>query len=167
VLEYNVPGGKRNRGLSVIGSLRHLVSPDKLTEEDVKTAIILGCYKRSFWLLDDIMDESLTRRGKPCWYKKAGVGNIAINDFLLIEATIYKLLRNMCIVNLIMWMFWICFMSDGDDDVDIRWWAVAIHQQGQSNTTMAMYTDVVSNNRYDDHVSEIVFHSWYKGHTVS
>ena len=48
--------------------------------------------------------------------------------------------------------------SDGDDDVDIRWWAVAIHQQGQSNTTMAMYTDVVSNNRYDDHVSEIVFH---------
>ena len=34
--------GKRNRGLSVIGSLRHLVSPDKLTEEDAKTAIILG-----------------------------------------------------------------------------------------------------------------------------
>lgn len=34
--------GKRNRGLSVIGSLRHLVSPDKLTEEDAKTAVILG-----------------------------------------------------------------------------------------------------------------------------
>lgn len=34
--------GKRNRGLSVIGSLRHLVGPDKLTEEDAKTAIILG-----------------------------------------------------------------------------------------------------------------------------
>ncbi|KAK2551855.1 Farnesyl pyrophosphate synthase [Acropora cervicornis] len=34
--------GKRNRGLSVIGSLRHLVSPDKLTEEQLKTASILG-----------------------------------------------------------------------------------------------------------------------------
>ncbi|XP_068703269.1 farnesyl pyrophosphate synthase-like [Montipora foliosa] len=97
VLEYNVPGGKRNRGLSVIGSLRHLVSADKLTEEEVKTAIILGwCVEwlQAFFLVaDDIMDESLTRRGKPCWYIKAGVNNIAVNDFLLIEATIYKLLR--------------------------------------------------------------------------
>lgn len=97
VLEYNVPGGKRNRGLSVIGSLRHLIGPDKLAEEDVKTAVILGwCVEwlQAFFLVaDDIMDESLTRRGKPCWYKKTGVGNIAINDFLLIEATIYKLLK--------------------------------------------------------------------------
>jgi len=68
-----------------------------LTEEEVKTAIILGwCVEwlQAFFLVaDDIMDESLTRRGKPCWYKKAGIGSIAINDFLLIEATIYKLLR--------------------------------------------------------------------------
>ncbi|XP_067052756.1 farnesyl pyrophosphate synthase-like isoform X1 [Acropora muricata] len=96
VLEYNVPGGKRNRGLSVIGSLRHLVSPDKLTEEQLKTASILGwCVEwlQAFFLVaDDIMDESLTRRGKPCWYLKAEVSNIAVNDFLLIEATIYKLL---------------------------------------------------------------------------
>lgn len=34
--------GKKNRGLSVIGSLRHLISPDKLTETDEKNAIILG-----------------------------------------------------------------------------------------------------------------------------
>jgi len=97
VLEYNVPGGKRNRGLSVIGSLRHLVNPNELAEDDVKTAVILGwCVEwlQAFFLVaDDIMDESLTRRGKPCWYKKAGVGSIAINDFLLIEATIYKLLK--------------------------------------------------------------------------
>lgn len=89
--------GKRNRGLSVIGSLRHLVSPDKLTEEDAKTAVILGwCVEwlQAFFLVaDDIMDESLTRRGKPCWYLKAGVNNIAVNDFVLIEATMYNLLR--------------------------------------------------------------------------
>ena len=102
--------GKRNRGLSVIGSLRHLVNLDELAEDDVKTAIILGwCVEwvcswkildheilsslfvlllkttfigvdpfccslfqlQAFFLVaDDIMDESLTRRGKPCWYKK-------------------------------------------------------------------------------------------------
>lgn len=97
VLEYNVPGGKKNRGLSVIGSLRHLISPDKLTETDEKNAIILGwCVEwlQAFFLVaDDIMDESLTRRGKLCWYRKTGIGNIAVNDFLLIEATIYKLLK--------------------------------------------------------------------------
>ncbi|KAM7440820.1 hypothetical protein ABFA07_010058 [Porites harrisoni] len=97
VLEYNVPGGKRNRGLSVVASLRQLISPDNLTKEDVRTAVILGwCVEwlQAFFLVaDDIMDESLTRRGKPCWYRKTGVGSIAINDSFLIEATIYKLLK--------------------------------------------------------------------------
>lgn len=39
---FNIRLGKRNRGLSVIGSLRHLVNLDELAEDDVKTAIILG-----------------------------------------------------------------------------------------------------------------------------
>lgn len=97
VLEYNVPGGKKNRGLSVIGSLRHLISPDKLKEKAKKNAVILGwCVEwlQAFFLVaDDIMDKSSTRRGKACWYTKAGIGDIAINDFLLIEASIYKLLK--------------------------------------------------------------------------
>ena len=34
--------GKRNRGLSVIGSLRHLVGPAELKSDDIRTAIVLG-----------------------------------------------------------------------------------------------------------------------------
>ena len=34
--------GKRVRGISVVMSLRHLMHPDDLTEDDVRTAIILG-----------------------------------------------------------------------------------------------------------------------------
>lgn len=34
--------GKRNRGLSVVASLRQLISPDNLTKENVRTAVILG-----------------------------------------------------------------------------------------------------------------------------
>ena len=47
------------------------------------------------WLLvaDDIMDESLTRRGQPCWYKCKGVGHIAINDAVTIEALVFKILK--------------------------------------------------------------------------
>jgi farnesyl diphosphate synthase len=52
------------------------------------------------WLLvaDDMMDESVTRRGQPCWYKsktKQGnpVGTIAINDAVTIEALVFKILK--------------------------------------------------------------------------
>ena len=47
------------------------------------------------WLLvaDDIMDESQTRRGQPCWYKQPGVGHIAINDAVTIEALVFKILK--------------------------------------------------------------------------
>lgn len=46
-----------------------------------------------FLIIDDIMDNSSTRRGHPCWYKVDGVGNAAINDSLMIENGIYYLLK--------------------------------------------------------------------------
>lgn len=97
VLEYNVPGGKCNRGLMVIGSLKHLVSERELTEDEERKALILGwCIEwlQAFFLVaDDIMDQSKLRRGKLCWYLKEGVGLVAVNDSLWIEGTIYKILR--------------------------------------------------------------------------
>lgn len=47
-----------------------------------------------FIVTDDIMDASFTRRGQPCWYKVAGVGNIAINDALMLECGLYFILKN-------------------------------------------------------------------------
>ena len=40
------------------------------------------------------MDQSVTRRGQPCWYKLDSVGNIAINDAFMLEAAIYHLLKS-------------------------------------------------------------------------
>ncbi|KAI8499330.1 hypothetical protein Bbelb_230940 [Branchiostoma belcheri] len=100
VLEYNCPGGKRNRGLSVITSYRYLVNSDQLTEENIHRAMVVGwCIEwlQAFFLvLDDIMDQSQTRRGQPCWYRVEEVGNMAINDACYIESCIYKLLRRFC-----------------------------------------------------------------------
>ncbi|XP_058503380.1 farnesyl pyrophosphate synthase isoform X1 [Solea solea] len=100
VLEYNAPGGKKNRGLSVIGSLRELLPPSQLTQDTVQRALIVGwCIEllQAFFLVaDDIMDSSVTRRGQPCWYKKDGIGLDAINDSFLLEASIYRLLRKHC-----------------------------------------------------------------------
>lgn len=46
-----------------------------------------------FLITDDIMDKSETRRGQPCWYKLEDVGMIAINDSLMIESSIFYILK--------------------------------------------------------------------------
>lgn len=46
-----------------------------------------------FLVADDIMDGSTTRRGEPCWYRRDGVGMIAINDSCILEGSIFVLLK--------------------------------------------------------------------------
>lgn len=96
VLQYNVPHGKKNRGLFVVLAYKYLVQHP--TEDDLHIARVLGwCIEmlQAFFLVaDDIMDQSLTRRGRPCWYKKENVGLEAINDSIYLESAIYKLLKH-------------------------------------------------------------------------
>ncbi|KAM9294622.1 farnesyl pyrophosphate synthase [Gastrophryne carolinensis] len=100
VLEYNTPGGKCNRGMTVLAAFRELVGPELQKDGNVQRALVVGwCVEllQAFLLVaDDIMDSSVTRRGQPCWYKQAGIGLDAINDAFLLEATIYRLLRKYC-----------------------------------------------------------------------
>ncbi|KAJ1981427.1 Farnesyl pyrophosphate synthetase [Dimargaris xerosporica] len=101
-VEYNVNGGKMNRGLSVVDALAVLRRQQTgqatpLSAEDTKRATILGwCIEllQAFFLIsDDIMDSSVTRRGQPCWYRQPAVGMIAINDAFIIEMMIYRILK--------------------------------------------------------------------------
>ncbi|KAK7749450.1 hypothetical protein SLS53_000023 [Cytospora paraplurivora] len=95
-LETNPLGGKCNRGMSVPDSVSQLLGK-KLTEEEYFHAAALGWMTellQAFFLVsDDIMDGSITRRGKPCWYRTEGVGMVAINDAFMLEAAIYTLLK--------------------------------------------------------------------------
>ncbi|KCV73224.1 isoprenoid biosynthesis-like protein [Fonticula alba] len=96
MMNYNVPGGKMNRGLSVHDTYAALVGRP-LTEDEVTKAFVLGWtveWLQAFFLVaDDIMDRSITRRGQPCWYKNPEVGNFAINDSFALESAIYILLK--------------------------------------------------------------------------
>jgi geranylgeranyl pyrophosphate synthase len=46
-------------------------------------------FNAAYLVWNDIMDESSTRRGQPCWYRRDSVGMAAINDGCLIKSTIY------------------------------------------------------------------------------
>ncbi|KAI0631905.1 farnesyl-diphosphate synthase [Trametes polyzona] len=95
-LEYNVPGGKLNRGLSVVDSVEILKGRPLSEDEYFKAALLGWCIEllQAFFLVsDDMMDQSVTRRGQPCWYRVEGVNYIAINDSFMLEGAIYFLLK--------------------------------------------------------------------------
>lgn len=95
-LNANTPGGKLNRGLSVPDTVYHLMGRD-LEPEEFRLSSTLGWLTellQAFFLVsDDIMDSSVTRRGEPCWYRRPGVGMIAINDAFMLESSIYLILK--------------------------------------------------------------------------
>ncbi|ONK78037.1 uncharacterized protein A4U43_C02F13540 [Asparagus officinalis] len=97
MLDYNVPGGKLNRGISVIDSYQLLKEGSQLTDDEFFLSSVLGwCIEwlqAYFLVVDDIMDNSHTRRGQPCWFRLPKVGLIAINDGVLLRNHIPRMLK--------------------------------------------------------------------------
>ena len=99
MMAHTVPGGKLNRGLTVLHTARVVAASrgTPLTKQQETEAAILGWnveWLQAFFLVaDDKMDSSVTRRGLPCWYRMPGVGNVAINDAFVLESQIYQMLR--------------------------------------------------------------------------
>jgi farnesyl diphosphate synthase len=98
--DYNVPGGKLNRGMAVADVLGALKAsdgkPTSLFPADALDANVVGwCieFLQAFFLVaDDIMDGSVTRRGQPCWFRRPEVGMVACNDYILLECALYRCL---------------------------------------------------------------------------
>ncbi|KAI0321226.1 farnesyl diphosphate synthase [Amylostereum chailletii] len=114
-IDYNLPGGKQHRGVSVFETASLLVQRE-LSDEEHARAIALGwaielvrspsplrvrmsliipdAQAHAYCLvIDDMMDQSITRRGKPCWYHVEGVGSRAINDAGIIKGAIFNIVR--------------------------------------------------------------------------
>ncbi|KAK2878173.1 hypothetical protein FQN49_001076 [Arthroderma sp. PD_2] len=95
-LIHNTIGGKCNRGLSVVDTTRLLLGRDITSKEYLDTAMLgwmIELLQAMMLVLDDIMDASKTRRGKPCWYLVPDVGMAAVNDAPMLESAIYILLK--------------------------------------------------------------------------
>lgn len=99
MMDYNVPGGKLNRGTTVVSVHRTLMGSSKaLTPLDIARASVLGWaieFLQAFFLVaDDVMDDSQTRRGQPCWYKLPKVKMVAINDSFLLESYVFTMIKS-------------------------------------------------------------------------
>ncbi|KAK7061224.1 fructose-bisphosphate aldolase [Favolaschia claudopus] len=95
-LNYNVTGGKLNRGMAVVDTVE-IIKGAVLNDEEYYKAAVLGwgveLLQAFFLVSDDIMDDTSMRRKKPCWYRASGVGMIAVNDACMLEGAIYCLLK--------------------------------------------------------------------------
>jgi farnesyl diphosphate synthase len=96
MIEYSVPGGKLNRGTTVLAVCRSL-NGGVLSDYDTARAAVVGWgieFLQAFFLVaDDVMDASQTRRGAPCWYKLPDVGMVAINDSFLLESFVFLIFK--------------------------------------------------------------------------
>ncbi|KAK5647749.1 hypothetical protein RI129_002641 [Pyrocoelia pectoralis] len=96
-LKYNVPKGKRNRVRATVTAYKILESKVRLTPENLRLAQMLGwCIEllnAAMLIEDDIMDASTTRRGSPCWYLVEDIGMHALSDAVLVENSVYNILK--------------------------------------------------------------------------
>lgn len=100
MITYNVKGGKMNRGLACVDCFATMIRARQnreLTNKERCQAAATGWaleFLQAFFLVaDDIMDESVTRRGQPCWYRLPNIHMIAINDSFILETCVYKILK--------------------------------------------------------------------------
>ncbi|CAN6229876.1 unnamed protein product [Urochloa humidicola] len=97
MIDYNVPGGKLNRGLSLIDSYLLLKQGSEVPEDEFFLACVLGwCvewFQACALVLDDITDGSHTRRDQLCWFRRPQVGLRGINDGILLKCHIARLIK--------------------------------------------------------------------------
>lgn len=93
-IDFNLPGGKLNRGLAILDTVEVMKDRELTEDECFKVAVMGWCIEliqAYFLVTDDLMDGSLTRRGHPCYYKVVGL--VSVNDACLLRSAVHVLLR--------------------------------------------------------------------------
>ncbi|KAH9382810.1 hypothetical protein HPB48_023372 [Haemaphysalis longicornis] len=93
-LEYNLPGGNRIRLLALVQTYELLAGDNApFLHEACLVGWCMELMCSGLLVLDDIMDKSLERRGRPCWYTRPDVGLHAINHALFMDKAVGFVLK--------------------------------------------------------------------------
>ncbi|KJH44816.1 hypothetical protein DICVIV_09135, partial [Dictyocaulus viviparus] len=95
LFDSTVIGGKYIRSILALESF-YALNPNcdhRTLEKMAKCASLLEMIQGFYLIIDDIIDGSETRRGKPCWYKNKDIGISAVNDALLLDVFVDELIR--------------------------------------------------------------------------
>ncbi|KAK0422476.1 hypothetical protein QR680_007594 [Steinernema hermaphroditum] len=84
LFEETVVGGKYERSRLLVDAYLAL-KPQGDFAAAVQLSTSIEFMQAFFLVMDDVMDQSETRRGKSCWYRRPDVGLKAINDGLVLE----------------------------------------------------------------------------------
>ena len=101
MMDYTITGGRFHRGTTVVAVYRAFLLGTRnkvsLSSLEVAQACTLGWtieFLQAFFLVaDDVMDESIERRGQPCWYQVSEVQLKAVNDAFLLESFVYLIIK--------------------------------------------------------------------------
>ncbi|CAB3408373.1 unnamed protein product [Caenorhabditis bovis] len=97
LFDSTVLGGKYSRAALCVEATRalqpHLKQGTPELNAVVESACTLEIIQSFYLIVDDIMDNSETRRGNTCWYRREGVGMSAINDAFIMDSCVEDLLR--------------------------------------------------------------------------
>ena len=94
MFDYNVLGGKYYRATLVLQTIQAICRHRQLDitqywEGGLVAGWAVEVLQAMFLVADDMMDKSVTRRGKPCWYLVPDVQYDAINDALILESFLF------------------------------------------------------------------------------
>jgi len=100
LMHYNGTGGKQNRALIALHGGECICNSfnkemnEELIQQLMSAGWIVELLHASALVQDDIQDQSLTRRGKTCWYLHKDVGFKAVNDSVIMESFCNFMLQN-------------------------------------------------------------------------
>ncbi|GKZ22075.1 hypothetical protein AbraIFM66951_008814 [Aspergillus brasiliensis] len=142
----NSTNRKMFRGLSVPQTGLSILNRPA-TEQEFHNLSVLGWLVellQAYLLMhDDIMDNSSTRRGKPCWYRLPSVGMKAVNDGSLLKSSVFFLLKQYfqkhpSYLRMVETFHELAFLSEIGQEYD----GIAADQRSIQNWTMAEYDNI-------------------------
>jgi farnesyl diphosphate synthase len=98
LMTHGTSGGKQIRGVFCAMAFLELTHLPP-TSPEAETAFTLGwaleVLQAGYLVADDLMDQSPTRRGQPCWYLRPDVGRSASRDGLFLENCTFIILESL------------------------------------------------------------------------